>query len=505
MSTRALVTAGALLIAACSGSTAPTNVPPPSAMPAVVVVHAPAGRIVPASSYPGELPVFEQRFVGDGGALEPDLDFAANGDVLYFAWTYGGLANDQKFNVIWKTADGGRTWRDVTPPLLTGASAVGDPIVYRDAPSGRVYVAGHNNYMPIQWTEDGGESWTTAPPVVAGGVTDYPVLWSVPAANLPTVDHPSVLYLCVFTTIEYECHASLDGGLTWPPINSPFPARTSFTINCVPSTGRVAGSPSDTTLYMPFVLAPDAGEPSGYVACADPTAPVPAWGQWVGVSHDQGLTWELRFVAGLGGYGDLRLAVDAAGNAYFLMVGEDSKPYLSISRDRGMTWSAPVDVAAPGVTAVNQVSLAAGDEGRIGLFYIGTSIPGGATASEDPTTNAAWFPYMSISLDALSAEPVFATAVVGNAADPVRRGPCLGRCLIEDGECVIDCSVGGPTKGMRDYSNTKANPVDGMIWTAYVDLCTGDCAVGSGPAALEPSFRAAVGIQTMGTPITAHQ
>jgi len=487
---RYLAALSSLFLAACGDSTPTIDASPITPQPTTTIVHIANGATRPTAAYPGLLPTFEQRYVGDAGALEPDLDFTSNGDALYFAWTYGGLVNDQKFNVVSRSSDRGATWQDVTPTLLQGPSAVGDPILYRDAISGRVFATGHNNYMPISFSDDGGDSWTSPPPVIAGGVTDYPVLWSVPADDLPLATFPSQLLLCVFTTISYECHATRDGGLTWPLITSPFPERTSFTINCVPNTGRVAGSTSDSTLYVPFVLAANADSPTGYIACANPNAPIPQWGQWVGVSRDHGLSWELHHVADLGGYGDLRIATDGAGNAYLLMIGEDNKPYLSVSKDRGATWSAPIDVAAPGVTAVNQISLAAGDAGRIAFFYIGTSIPGGAEISEDPASNAEWFAYESISLNAADDAPVFATTIVGDA---VRRGPCLGRCLIEDDVCIVTCSVGGPTKGMRDYTNTKVNPVEGMIWTAFVDLCEGDCA--------DPSFRGAVAIQTGGTPI----
>lgn len=476
------------------------------------VVHGPDGAPLPLGAYPGELPVVEQRFVGDGGAQEPDLDFASDGSALYYSWVSEstGPANYENRNRVLRTSDGGHTWRDVTPPLLQ-ADQAGDPVVYRDPLSGRVFVVGYHEYASMQFTDDGGETWTTTAPVLGLALTDFPRIWSVPAGDAPTVDYPSVLFLCYFSGIEQQCRRSLDGGLTWHPIPSPFLPSTTLNLRCGAwSDSRMAGSARDRTLYVPLILREGAATPEGYASCQDPLA---AWGPyeiWVSLSLDLGLTWELVRVAAP--FGDdvdaasdasVRIAVDAAGNAYLAYIGADARPKLTVSRDHGATWSEPIDVGAPGVTAAKLPSLAAGDAGRIALFYVGTTVPGGFDATEDAMAEATWHGYAAFSLDALAASPVFATTLASETTDPLRRGPCDGRCVLDPTDCMIDCSVGSPVAGMFDYTNTKLHPLTGVTWTALVDLCADACAAPGATSAAGASFRASVAVQVAGTPIVS--
>lgn len=482
-------------------------------LPPRTQVYGPGGIPLPEDAYPGVLPVVEQRFVTDRGAQEPDLDFASDGSALYFSWetTDTGFPPTDVYRIldydnrIMKSADDGRSWADVTPARMRDVGG-GDPVVYRDPLSDRVFVLYYYFFTDLHWTDDGGETWFAAPPI-AGllGVTDYPRLWSVPARDTPTVgEYPSILFLCYYTGVGQECRRSLDGGLTWGFVAPPFGPTPTLNFRCGRTLGRMAGSATDQTLYMPFMLQAEAPTTEGYAACSsDADSPTSAWGPfevWVSVSRDLGASWDLHRVAPWDSDGDrywassahMRLAADTAGNAYLLFLDATSLPHLSISRDHGATWSDPISVAAPDVTAANVTSLVAGDEGRIAFFYVGTTLPGGYAATEQAMAEATWHGYTTFSLNALDGDPVFAVTLTAEPTDPLRRGPCQLRCNPDPNDRFT---------GMYDYTNLKVDPATGAVWVAFVDLCDGACAQPGATSDAGWVNKGAVGVQTAGTPL----
>jgi hypothetical protein len=199
------------------------------------------------------------------------------------------------------------------------------------------------------------------------------------------------------------------------------------------------------------------------------------------------------------------MAMDRAGNLYYLWLDAQgdftggTTPMLSISTDGGETWSASVDVGVPGLTAAKYPSIVAGDDGRIALFYVGSDIEGGFAATDEQMHAARWDAYISFSIDALADEPVFATAMVNPADDPLRRGSCRERCETGPQACYVDCSIAGTgTVGMFDYLQLALDPTSGTVAASLVDLCTNLCATAGGTADDPWSFIGAVGVQIQG-------
>ncbi|MBI2079112.1 MAG: hypothetical protein HYT80_12250 [Euryarchaeota archaeon] len=63
-------------------------------------------------------------------------------------------------------------------------------------------------------------------------------------------------------------------------------------------------------------------------------------------------------------------------------------------------------------------------------------------------------------VDALAENPVTLTTMVDSDANPMAKGQCGGRC-----------------DGMGDFFDIQIDP-EGRPWTAFVDVCTAQCASG---------------------------
>src|SRR5262249_9385871 len=123
---------------------------------------------------------------------------------------------------------------------------------------------------------------------------------------------------------------------------------------------------------------PWAGNP---VVGADGTVYVPkrfAGQPEVAISHDEGLSWQRVLVAHNGSGGETpRMAIDAAGNAFYTWVSAAHLPFLTYSRDGGATWSAPIALAPRGLREADIPRVAAMGNGRVAVAYVGsTDSPG---------------------------------------------------------------------------------------------------------------------------------
>src|SRR3989454_7595801 len=96
------------------------------------------------------------------------------------------------------------------------------------------------------------------------------------------------------------------------------------------------------------------------------------------------------------------VAVDAAGNVYGTWVDEkDHNVYVSASRDRGTTWSAPLHVNGNPANTNVWVWAAAGAPGILDLVWFGTAVRGDPDAfpswyvSRQAATTVPWFTYFA--------------------------------------------------------------------------------------------------------------
>lgn len=340
---------------------------------------------------------------------------------------------------MYKSTDKGATWTDISPKLAGQniPPETNDPYIYLDPKTGRAF----NFHMSpiltcsiLSWTDNGGQSWTTNPagcfPTV---VWDHQTMVAAKPRVLPTNGYPNILHQCVNAVYANMCTRSLDGGLTWSPPTVTFPNEN---LPCGAFSGHLAAAP-DGTLYLPTSL------------CGDQTT--------VYVSRDDGLSWTKRVVSDIDVNGtDPTVGVDSQGNVYVAFVDTKGTLYLSVSKDLGATWSSPVVASAPGITG-SMPAIAVGDPGRVAIAYPGTDdLPAGFASEPLPRSEEAWYPYFSVSFNALDANPTF-DSLSASGTDPLQRGHA--------------CINGGRCGYQVDFIDAIIGP-DGRPYASFADGCT---------------------------------
>jgi hypothetical protein len=418
------------------------------------------GKAVPS----GEAPVAQTFSIG-GHALEPTLGVDPGGDIYYAAAGFdsiGGQAGTQ----ILHSANGGRSWDNVSPRVLDeNAMPLSlDPYIWVDdnvdGDTARIFTIDLTlacSYM--SFSDDGGASWITNPLSCGRPVNDHQTLFSGPPVSSPTVGYPNILYYCWNDVASSACSKSVDGGLTFHPTGTPayggaeagngdqgFYGVDGF---CGGLHGHGTVS-KDGVVYLPREF------------CGSPR---------VAISKDEGRTWTVATVSKKirsisqpkEGAGHPTVATDEKGNVYYSWISADTRqPYLSVSKDEGETWSKPVIAGPPGLTETNLPQIDARGTGKIALVYYGSKdspvqkckLECEAKDYEKTTWNA----FITVSDDALSKNPTFYTAAVGDPKDPLVRGDCgPGRC-----------------KSVYDFIDVEIGP-DGIAYGAFVDDCMDLC------------------------------
>lgn len=363
---------------------------------------------------------------------EPTLGLTGEGEI------FTPLSKDVccGLNDVLRSRDGGNTWEKTSPKLPTGDNThlvSADPYIYVDDQTDRVFTIDLTLACSmLSFSDDGGDSWTTNPIACGQPINDHQTLFSGPAATSTTQGYAGVVYYCFnhLVLLSSFCSKSLDGGLTFAPTGTqahgrvdPSSGDSGVPFVCGGTTGHGAVGP-DGTVYLPRV---DCGQP------------------WIAISHDEGTTWQRIQIADNGGQGhEAGVAVDVEGNVYMIWTSNrDTLPYLSVSRDRGQTWSEPSRVAPPGVVQGVLPGITVGDPGKIALVYMGT----------DSADASYWNGYVSTSTTALAKDPVFLTSRIGSPEDPLSFGSCLHRC-----------------DGLGDFFDVVIAR-DGTAWAALVDGC----------------------------------
>jgi len=303
----------------------------------------------------------------------------------------------------------GTVWEDVGPTLgplpVKPVPNSNDPFLYVDPWTDRIYDFDMCLILSgfcVAWSDDDGGTWLTQS--VATGeapALDHQSLASAPPPeDVTTVGYPNVLVFCVnrgTTATGSWCSSSLDGGIAWTPLVPGFPAEDP---QCSGLSGHVVGSP-DGRFYR--------GNPS----CG---------GAAVYRSDDGGLTWSEHTIPGTDPMGhEIAAAVDETGNVYAFWIGSDGLPYLAASRDHAETWTQPMMVGAPGITATGFPTAVGGASGRVAFAYIGTGVEGGYGGNQQ---NAEWSGYVGAATDAFANGTLITTVAVNAAADPLATGRC---------------------------------------------------------------------------------
>lgn len=442
-------------LAGCLGGEAPTAPVEPAAASTLapgLVLHNATGLVDEALALTDPLlaPLLNATAawlsVDGRDGREPTVGVDSKGAIYYAARDYSGgntppVSSTQ--TPIMKSEDGGLTWADVSPTLPTGdrePPRSGDPMVWVDPWTDRVFQIELYDLVCnwLVYSDDGGASWTGNAKACGPLVVDHQTIGAGPSRGTPTVGYPNVVYVCVNQIADSHCARSLDGGLTFSTFSVVYNGLVAE--ECQGAGGLHGHVLVDATgaVYLPREF------------CGKP---------YVAVSQDDGMTWTLKDVGGgMGAIGqDPNMAFDAEGNVYYLWVADDQLLYLTWSADQGATWSEPVRVSAPGVSAVNLPSITAGDAGHVGIAYVGAQ--GTASPPEDEAwENVTWDAYVGVAYDATSAAPTFATQRANPDGDPVYRGDCTGR------RCGL----------LREFIDASVAP-DGTFYVAFIDGCVEEC------------------------------
>jgi hypothetical protein len=168
-------------------------------------------------------------------------------------------------------------------------------------------------------------------------------------------------------------------------------------------------------------------------------------------SRDEGDTWTQTPLSStvVANLPITSLAIDRTGTLYVAWTkADDLRPYLTISRDRGATWSRPVMVAAPGVDQIDPRTLAVAVDrpGHVAIAYSGSRDKG-----------ATYNGYLAESEHARGSRALWWSAAVNDPTHPLSKGP----------PSVL--------YGDREWFSTVAFGVDGTPWAGFhcvrTDLC----------------------------------
>jgi hypothetical protein len=199
-------------------------------------------------------------------------------------------------------------------------------------------------------------------------------------------------------------------------------------------------------------------------------------------SEDNGLTWQVRKIpASAAGGSDPSVGIGSGGRLYFGYADGDTTAAISISNDRGLTWSAPLDVgAAFGINNIVFPEVVAGDNDRAAFAFLGTPTAGGLTG---PRFTGIWHLYVATTYDGGATW----STVDATPNDAVQRG------------CVWLGGGANVCRNLLDFMDVQMDH-EGRILVAYADGCVGGECVQAAPSKTGNSYTAlaAIGRQSGG-------
>lgn len=399
--------------------------------------------------------VFNLSDVGQDGA-EPSIGVTSTGCVFFIA-----------FEKVMRSCDYGETWEDVTGPMC--AFQTNDPWGWVDPVTDRIFNVQMQGLETswICWSDDDGDTWIGNPhDSGTTPINDHIKLATGPwttsgygaIGQVSQSFYDQAVYYCYNKLAGIFCFTSFDGGASFE------------------AGGQVIGlATTDGGLHGAITSAPDG---TVYVT---PRVETPT----VIVSKDNGLTWFAETMGEDSGTPYPRknseVATDTQSNAYHIWTGADEGVYMSRSTDSGETWEqdsiriSPVEIISSVFPQVD-----AGDPGRIAITYLGSensSQIGQPNLDGEPwdgnahyaNSNVTYHLYVTYSLNALDANPVFQTHRV--TSDPVQ----IGSICLNSGDCR---DIGGSNRNLLDFNDLHIDR-DGRVFIAFADGCTGSCASGN--------------------------
>lgn len=221
-----------LVLAGCNLPATPAASPLP---PSPTSVNPTAVSNAPTPQLPSPTPTEKATPISPTPTLSsPAIQHLAAGqaiDITYIhmvdintGWGIGG--SDKTFTNIFRTQDGGATWRDITPPQPTpppgvNLVAIGD---FLDASTGWVAYGGQDYpplpYVYVWYTHDGGTTWQFS--AIDSSVS--PEAFSPMFIDFADDQHGWLMfYLGAGMMHQYAAiFATRDGGATWTDILDPY-------------------------------------------------------------------------------------------------------------------------------------------------------------------------------------------------------------------------------------------------------------------------------------------
>jgi hypothetical protein len=387
---------------------------PESAVPSGRARYAPGSfKFSTPITMPGPAPL-----VAGQQDIEPRLSVDMLGNI-YGAAIQGIPAGTD----TWKSYDGGKTWQYLGQPdgaqaaAALGLRGVGLGGGDEDIAIGSSGVVNVTSLWLGSATESvsntGGATWT-----------ENPLATDVPGDDRQWIasDGPNIVYLtykqlgaALSGTESILALKSTDAGLTFTQVG----VVTTPESGVQPGDqGNITVDPNNHAVYTVFI-----GSNSNEVYLAK--------------SVDGGQTWVLKLVFQDHAGANLanvfpNVAVDSASNVY-VAYSDGTNIHLTVSRDGGTTFSAPVRVNN-GATSKTALApwIVAGSAGKVNITWWGTS------SSSNMDLNAQWQVFMAQSLNALNSVPTFSQA----AATPVMHVGAI---------CVNGTGCASGTRNLAEY------------------------------------------------------
>jgi hypothetical protein len=410
------------------------------------------------------------------------------------------------------TKDGGTTWKKAVPGATalnaSGVHRAGMGWVVSDPASGRLLVSSLGNagcsggvlHDVLSYSDDKGATWTTTGGQLCDG-GDWGKTFVGPAAKdatraaLAASGYPNVVYHCSGGSVDVTryCWRSTDGGRTFTrtamnAVSGQYPygaekgarpgprpcPEDDDDFNQLVGQGVVA---DDGAIYMPvshcsyvsIVKSTDEGDTWQLVPV--PVARSRGWnthGDILGFTNPPNAGFPTNpkqpFMNQYGPVGmaavfGKQLDMDSAGNLYLAWVNApDQMLRLSVSTDRGTTWSTPRVISPPEVRQSTVAAITVRSPGVVAVAYYGT---------KDGT---AYDGYLTASRNALDADPVFVSTAVSPAKplQPNKVGEPIesaGVDIAADGSvwasyardtCVMSAAATGTEcDASLDYNSTR--------------------------------------------------
>jgi hypothetical protein len=380
------------------------------------------------------------------------------GAVMYQAFesTYKVVFNDA-------TIPATATWADTGAPNVINV----DPILATDHTLGRTWAGGLAGACgQLAFSDNDGGSWTPTNP--CSGTVDHETIGSGPYAGAQplgaTFSH--AVYYCAQAGVQASgtgdaCTTSTTGGLTWGP---PIPVN-----GCGGLHGHVKVS-ADGTAYLPNR---DCNLSTNLVGG--------------GITRNNGMSWSSYSIpqpSPARGF-DPSVATTPDNTVYEAWArAGDYHPVVSKSTDHGAHWTTPVDLAgtvSPALVASTFQAAVAGDNGRIAVAYLGTSVGTSGLTPFDNGYHGIWYLYVSYSYDGGTTW----TTVNATPNDPVQRG------------CIWDQGGSNVCRNLLDFMDASVTK-DGRVVVSFADGCIGACAGSSGTEAQSTNAYATIARQSTG-------